>query len=89
MQDLRPGAGERLRAATQEVTQEHVMSELQFSLSLWRACGWMGVGEGGGVGGPEWGTYGLSGPSRWGVGLCQAPLDFLTWDTLVARTLII
>ena len=44
MQDLGPGAGERSRAATQEVTQEHVMSELQFSYSLWRACGWMGVG---------------------------------------------
>ena len=44
MQDLGPGAGERPRAATQEVTQEHVMSELQFSYSLWRACGWMGVG---------------------------------------------
>ena len=50
--------------------------------------GW-GLGRVGGVGGPEWGTYGLSGPSHWGVGLCQAPLDFLTWDTLVARTLII
>ena len=46
-QDLGPGAGERLRAATQEVTQEQVMPELQFSLSLWRACGWTGRGGGG------------------------------------------
>lgn len=81
-----PGAGERLRFATQEVTQEHVMSELQFSLSLWRACGWMGRGGGGPLRGAAKGSVV---PALGVFGLCRAPLDFLTWDTLVARTLII
>ena len=68
-------AGERLRAATQEVTQEQVMPELQFSLSLWRACGWTGRGGGGPLRGAAKGSVvtalGVFGP-------CRAPLDFLT-----------
>lgn len=34
-------------------------------------------------------AIGLVVPALGVFGFCQAPLDFLTWDTLVARTLII